>query len=175
MCTLSCMTRWLAVCSILSLLAAAPAVGQRAPARRLLAYLPTSLGGVRAVSREVADTHSVHAAYRTDSGFINVNLSVTRSVSFDRAQVRGAEDDTFVQSSAAGEGRGGVAVGRFRALYVAFHSGSQTELRLFLEDRINVSLSIEGRHTPEAMVALAAGLDLEGLARLASRQPSPDG
>lgn len=172
-CTLSEMIRSLTAIACLCMLVVTPAFAQgaRTPGRALLRFLPAELAGARAASREVGDTHLVHAAYRTETGFINVNLSVTRSVAFDRAQVEGAERDAVVETPTTT--RRGIAIGRFRALYLAFRSGSETELRLFLEDRVNVTVSREGRHAPEEMVHLAEGLDLEGLARFAATVPAP--
>jgi hypothetical protein len=139
-------------------------------AQTLFAFVPERLGGYEAVMRQVSNPLAI-GAYRAPSGLINLNLGITQSVVFDRAQVRSADSDAIERSEAAGVETQGVAVGRFRGLRVTM--SQQTELRLFLEERIHVRVSMEGQHTNEELVALARELDLEGLARLAPRIPAP--
>ena len=113
------------------------------------------------------------AAYRAPDGYINVNLALTRDLSFDRAQVEGAESDEVERNEGAGIEKRGVAVGPHRGLFVEYLSGNKVELSMFLGDRINVRVSREGKHDPAALVALAQQLDLAGLTALAPRVPAP--
>ena len=156
---------------MLALTTGAVAHAQAITSETLLSFLPAEMGGAHATRRQVIDDHLVFAAYRTPTGFINVNLAITRSVSFDRAQVDEAGSDE-VHHNAVSDHRG-VAVGRFRGVLITRHSGNSTELRLFLGDRINVELVVEGRVSREDMVALANTLDLNGLAAIAARIPAP--
>lgn len=141
----------------------------------LLAFLPETLGGSPVEFKQAADEALAAAAYRTPTGYINVNLSITRDVEFDRAQVAGAESDVVQRNPAAGMGKRGIAVGSHRGLFRTYTSGSKVELAMFLGDRINVNISREGEHAPAALVELAQELDLDGLAALASRVPAPGG
>jgi hypothetical protein len=142
-------------------------------AQTLLAFVPETLGGARAEYRQVADEALVAAAYRTPTGFINVNLALTPHIESDRLQVKGAESDEVVRNEGAGLEKRGVLVGSRRALFVRFLSGNQVELSMFIEDRINVRVSREGTATPEELVALMKELDLDGLAAIAPRVPAP--
>jgi hypothetical protein len=124
----------------------------------LLLFVPESLGGGKKQMRQVVDEALAAGAYQTPAGFINVNIALTRSLSFERAAVEGDEQ---------------TMVGRFKARRVVYESGSKSELRLFLAERIAVMVSIEGSVPTERLVALAAELDLDGLEALAARIPQP--
>jgi hypothetical protein len=139
----------------------------------LLAFMPATLGDAAIEMKQVADEALAAASYRTPTGFINVNLSLTRDLDFDRAMVEGARSDEVERNEAAGIAKQGVAVGTYRAVFLDYLSGSKGELRMFLGDRISVNISREGKQAPEALVALAQELDLDGLAALAPRVPAP--
>jgi hypothetical protein len=124
----------------------------------LLLFVPKKLGGHAADMRQRVDEALVAGAYRTPTGYINLNLSLSRSTSFDRAQSEGKEQ---------------IKVGRFAARNVVYESGSKTELRMFVGDRINVDVTREGKVPIEQLIAIAAELDLDGLDALAKRVPAP--
>lgn len=162
---------------LIACVVAPSAAANRAPARvtaqALLPFVPRTMIGIRAETRRVVDDYGVHAAYRTPTGYINIQLAITRDVGFDRAQLAGIDSDEPERNRAAGVERQGVAIGRFRALVVRYESGLKTDLKMFLGDRINVDVSREGSIPTAEVVALAEALDLEGLERLARRIPAP--
>lgn len=140
-------------------------------AKTLVAFLPERMAGASADMREAVDEALAAAAYRTPTGFVNVNLSLVRDLGFERAQVKGAETDAKSESN--GIAKQGVAVGSERALVLVY--GGKTELLMLIADRIALSVSREGTETPAAMVALAQSIDLATLATLARRIPAPPG
>jgi hypothetical protein len=87
--------------------------------------------------------------------------------------VEGAQSDEVEGNESTGITKQGVAVGKHRAVFLDYLSSSKGELRMFLGDRVNVNISREGKQSPEALVALAQELDLDGLAALAPRVPAP--
>jgi hypothetical protein len=127
-------------------------------AKTLELFLPEKMGGAEAMSRKAQDDKLAASAYRTSTGFINVNLSLVRSLSFQRAQVEGEEQ---------------TMVGKHKARRVVYESGSQSELHLLLSDRISVYVSVEGSVPTSRLVELAQAIDLDGLDALASRIPEP--